>query len=133
MRVAFNSLFFDPEPYQWNQGQEGELAPIRKGDAARSERPGSLQVSIFRVYSSVVATSVHIPDNLLKEVDRRAKTLKMSRNRYIVEALRKVLADQTSWSAPFLEQLDRLAPVEGVDELLDGIKARRTRKGPPKL
>jgi metal-responsive CopG/Arc/MetJ family transcriptional regulator len=80
-----------------------------------------------------VATSVHIPENLLREVDRRAKTLKMSRNRYIVEALRKVLADQTSWSAPFLEQLDRLAPVEGVDELLDGIKARRTRKGPPQL
>jgi metal-responsive CopG/Arc/MetJ family transcriptional regulator len=80
-----------------------------------------------------MATSVHIPENLLKEVDRRAKTLKMSRNRYIVEALRKVLADQTSWSAPFLEQLDRLAPVEGVDEMLDGIKARRSRKGPPEL
>lgn len=74
-----------------------------------------------------------MPDDLLKRVDARAKTLKMARNRYIVEALRRALAEQTEWSPSFLEDLDRLLPVAGTDELLRSIKARRTRKAPPRL
>jgi predicted transcriptional regulator len=78
-------------------------------------------------------TTVHIPDALLEPVDERAKSLSMTRNRYIVEALRKVLADQTAWSPAFLAQIDRLQPIEGVDDLLSAIKAGRTRKPPPRL
>lgn len=78
-------------------------------------------------------TTIHVPDELLSRVDERAKTLKMTRNRYIVEALRKALAEQSEWSPDFLDQLARLEPVAGVDELLRGVKQRRTRKGPPRL
>jgi predicted transcriptional regulator len=78
-------------------------------------------------------TTVHIPDELLEEVDERAKALAMTRNRYIIEALRKVLADQTAWSPSFLAELDRLEPIEGVAELLSAVRERRTRKAPPQL
>lgn len=78
-------------------------------------------------------TTIHLPDELLSRVDERAKTLKITRNRYIVEALRKVLADQTEWSPAFLEQLERLEPIEGVDDMARAIKQRRTRKAPPRL
>jgi predicted DNA-binding protein len=80
-----------------------------------------------------VPTTIHVPDELLSRVDERAKTLKITRNRYIVEALRKALADQTEWPPDFLEQLDRLEPVEGADELMRAVKQRRTRKAPPRL
>ena len=78
-------------------------------------------------------TTIHLPDELLSRVDERAKTLKITRNRYIVEALRKVLADQTEWSPAFLEQLERLEPIEGVDDMARAIKQSRTRKAPPRL
>ena len=80
-----------------------------------------------------MATTIHVPDELLSRVDERAKKLKITRNRYIVEALRKALAEQTAWSPDFLEQLDRLEPVAGVDELMRAVKQRRTRKAPPRL
>jgi Arc/MetJ-type ribon-helix-helix transcriptional regulator len=78
-------------------------------------------------------TTVHLPDDLLRKVDERARALNIPRNRYIVEALRKVLADQTSWSPAFLDKLERLSPVEGVDELLEAVRTRRTRKAPPRF
>jgi predicted DNA-binding protein len=81
----------------------------------------------------LVPTTIHLPDELLSRVDERAKTLKITRNRYIVEALRKALAQQSEWSPDFLDQLSQLKPIEGVDELLHAIKKRRTRKAPPRL
>jgi Arc/MetJ-type ribon-helix-helix transcriptional regulator len=78
-------------------------------------------------------TTVHLPDDLLRKVDERARALNIPRNRYIVEALRKVLADQTSWSPAFLDKLERLSPIEGVDELLEAVRKRRTRKASPRF
>lgn len=78
-------------------------------------------------------TTIHLPDDLLDRVDARAKRLRVTRNRYVVDALRKALADQTEWSPSFLEELSRMRPIEGVDELLEGIEAHRTRKAPPRL
>jgi predicted transcriptional regulator len=80
-----------------------------------------------------VATTVHIPDELLAKVDERAKAMKMARNRYIVEALRKALSEQSEWSPAFLEKLDELEPIDGMDELEAAILANRTRKPAPRL
>lgn len=78
-------------------------------------------------------TTVHIPEDLLEKVDERAKASSMTRNRYIVEALRKAISDQTTWSPEFLAQLGKLKPVQGVDDLMRAIKRGRSRKGPPRL
>jgi predicted transcriptional regulator len=78
-------------------------------------------------------TTVHIPDELLAKVDERARAMKMARNRYIVEALRKALSEQSAWSPAFLEALERLEPIEGVDQLEEVIRSNRTRKRAPRL
>ena len=78
-------------------------------------------------------TTVHIPEDLLEKVDARASALNVTRNRYVVEALKKAVHEQTAWSPTFLAALDRLHPLEGADELLRIIRARRTRKAAPRL
>ena len=80
-----------------------------------------------------MATTVHIPDELLDKLDERAQAMKMTRNRYIVEALRKALRDESAWSPMFLESLDHLQPVAGTRDLEKAIAARRSRKRAPKL
>jgi len=80
-------------------------------------------------------TSLHIPKELLSAVDRRARTLKMSRNRFVVRTLEKELAGGPSWSPGFFEQLTALAPEDAraVDAMLKGIREARTRKNAPNL
>jgi metal-responsive CopG/Arc/MetJ family transcriptional regulator len=80
-------------------------------------------------------TSVHIPRALLDEVDRRARRLQVSRNRFIVRAIEKELSQATQWSPGFFERLSAIEPDEAaaVDEMMHAIKKSRSRKGPPKL
>jgi predicted transcriptional regulator len=78
-------------------------------------------------------TTVHIPDALLEKLDERARAMKMTRGRHIVEVLREALGDSSAWSPVSLESLDRLEPIEGVDELEKAIASSRTRKRAPRL
>jgi hypothetical protein len=80
-------------------------------------------------------TSLHIPQALLSAVDRRARKLKISRNRFVVRTLEKELAAGTEWSPGFFEHLSELPPEEArvVDAMLADIRAARTRKRAPKL
>ena len=80
-------------------------------------------------------TTVHIPPNLLKSVDRRAKALGVSRNRLIVRALEQAVSERTGWSAEFLEKLRSVDPdtVEAVDELMTDVKRARRSKAPHRL
>jgi len=80
-------------------------------------------------------TSLHIPQNLLSAVDRRARKLKMSRNRFVVRTLEKELAAGSEWSPGFFDHLVTLAPKEAraVDAMLVQIRAARTRKRAPRL
>jgi hypothetical protein len=80
-------------------------------------------------------TSLHIPKDLLSAVDRRARTLKMSRNRFVVRTLEKEIAGGPSWSPGFFEQLTALMPddARAVDAMLEEIRMARTRKSAPKL
>lgn len=82
-------------------------------------------VSIF------MPTTVHIPDPLLKSVDRRAKALGISRNRLVVRALEQALRVRSGWTPEFLERLRRVdrETSAAAEELLDAVKhARRSKK-----
>jgi hypothetical protein len=82
-----------------------------------------------------VPTSVHIPKKLLAAVDRKARTLKISRNRLIIHALEKEV-EQRGWPPGFLEYLGVPDPEleQAVDEMMAGIRTnRRGSKPPPRL
>jgi len=80
-------------------------------------------------------TSVHIPKTLLVAVDRRARALKISRNRLIVHALEREVTEGTSWSSDFFKRLE--SPGAGVadaaDDMLEAIQRARRSKKPTRL
>ena len=77
-------------------------------------------------------TCVHIPKPLLVAVDRRARALKISRNKLIVQALEREVASGSSWSADFFARLEsREAGVEdAAEEMLEAIRRGRRSKKP---
>ena len=79
-----------------------------------------------------MATTFHIPDDLLKAVDMRAKEQKLSRNRFVIRALKKALEREDSWSPRFLEALEDVddSVSEAVDDMLEAIESRRSSKEP---
>jgi hypothetical protein len=81
-----------------------------------------------------VPTTIHVPDRLLAAVDRRARALRISRNRLIVRALEREV-DATEWSPGFLDALRTVGPgtAQAVDKLLADIRRRRRSKSPPLL
>jgi len=82
-----------------------------------------------------MATSVHIPKPLLEAVDRKARALKMSRNRLILRALERELAPGSDWSPEFFERLSTIDPetAAAVDELLASVRQARKSKPPRHL
>jgi hypothetical protein len=82
-----------------------------------------------------MATTVHIPKPLLVAADRRARALRISRNRLIVQALERELDGHDTWSPRFLDQLREVddETAEAVDDLLEDVTAARRSKQPPRL
>jgi predicted transcriptional regulator len=82
-----------------------------------------------------MATSVHIPKPLLDAVDRRARALKVSRNKLIVQALEREVTGGADWPAGFFDELATADPelVSAVDDMSKAISAGRKSKGPTKL
>jgi metal-responsive CopG/Arc/MetJ family transcriptional regulator len=79
-------------------------------------------------------TTVHIPPQLLKAVDRRAAALKVSRNRYIVRTLQSSVEQSTEWSDRLWETLSGASSEDAAaaDDMLAAIKqARASSKKPP--
>jgi len=80
-------------------------------------------------------TSVHIPPELLKAVDKRAKALGVSRNSLIVNALERDLGMQVGWPPGFFESLavvdDELRAT--LDDTMAEVKAQRRSKRPVAL
>ena len=78
---------------------------------------------------------MHIPKPLLVAIDRKARALKISRNRLIVQALEREVAEGSSWSPDFFGRLE--SPDVGVDdaadEMLKAIQSRRRPKKPVRL
>jgi len=80
-------------------------------------------------------TTVHIPKPLLEAVDRKARALRISRNRFVVRAIERELNHASEWSPGFF---DRLAAVEektadSVDKMLAAVHDARRSKEPMKL
>ena len=82
-----------------------------------------------------MATSIHFPRELLDAVDRRARTLKLSRNRFIVRTLERELGENKEWSPGFFDLLRKVGGrnKKAIGEMTAAIVASRTRKRPPSL
>ena len=80
-------------------------------------------------------TTVHIPDELLAALDRRAAELGTSRNRLIVRAVEESLQRRSSWPPSFLDRFKAVAPehAKAVDDVLEATVTRRKSKGPVEL
>ncbi len=78
-------------------------------------------------------TTVHLPPILLERVDQCARSLKLSRNRFIRQALERTTQEQMDWSPVFLTELDNFTPLAGEDKLLNIIQRHRRSKSAPKL
>jgi metal-responsive CopG/Arc/MetJ family transcriptional regulator len=84
-----------------------------------------------------VPTTIHIPDALLERVDTRARTLGISRNRLILEALEEKIGARDEWAPELVRMLgDPVASAarKELEESLAVVRSRRSsRKDPPKL
>lgn len=82
-----------------------------------------------------MTTRVHIPRPVLEAVDRRAHALRISRNRLIVKALEREVAEGEEWSAGFFERLRAIdrAAATALDDMLATVRARRRSKKPRRL
>jgi len=80
-------------------------------------------------------TTLHIPDPLLKSVDRRAKALGISRNRFVVRALEQAVRERSGWTSDFLERLRRVdsETSAAAADLINDVKQARRSKEPPEL
>ena len=80
-------------------------------------------------------TSVHLPAALLQALDRKARALRLSRNRVIVNALERDLAAPSAWSPGFFERLGDTdaATRDAIDEMRDAITVARSSKRPVRL
>lgn len=81
-----------------------------------------------------MATSVHIPKPLLAAVDRKARALKISRNRFIIQALEKEV-DVRGWSPGFFDKLRTLDPgaAEALKKSMSIVRKNRRSKLPLEL
>ena len=80
-------------------------------------------------------TTVHIPARLLAALDRRARSLRVSRNSLIVRAVERELTDQPAWPAEFFTALRAVdaAQAADVDRLLAHVRTSRRSKRPASL
>lgn len=79
--------------------------------------------------------SIHLPDEVLRKVDLRARGLGLSRSGYIAQALQRDLESGAGWSPGFFRQLRDISPedAQAAETLTQVVKGRRSRKGPPRL
>jgi predicted transcriptional regulator len=84
-----------------------------------------------------VTTTVHLAPDLIARIDRRARELGISRNRFIARALERTIEEQTEWSPRFIEVLEHgkgdAQDRKAVDEMMGAIRSRRSRKKPRAL
>jgi predicted transcriptional regulator len=80
-------------------------------------------------------TSIRLSEDLLDALDRRAAAEGVTRSRLIIRAVEQSLAARSTWSPGFLKAISSPRPEldEAVDELMDAIRARRSRSEAPAL
>ena len=79
-------------------------------------------------------TTVHLPTPLLGAVDRKARTLRISRNRLIVRALQREI-EERAWSPGFFETLlgVDLGAAAAFGESMAVVRAARRSRTSPRL
>jgi predicted transcriptional regulator len=85
------------------------------------------------VANILMPTSVHLPKRLLETLDRRARALRISRNKLITQAIERELSTAGDWSPGFFDRLgERDDEVSvAVDQLLeDVVRTRRSKVAP---
>jgi predicted transcriptional regulator len=82
-----------------------------------------------------MSTSVHLPRRLLEALDRRARALRISRNKLITQAIERELSAAGDWSPGFFDRLqERDDEVSAaVDQLLEDVVRTRRSKATPEL
>jgi metal-responsive CopG/Arc/MetJ family transcriptional regulator len=80
------------------------------------------------------STTFHIPDELLRKVDRAAQNLRVSRNRFVLQACEAALARQAGeWPQGFFDSSygneDKTLIVQATRELEKEVLSRRTNRG----
>lgn len=80
-------------------------------------------------------TSVRLPADLLDALDRRAAALGLTRSQLIVQAVEQALEEYSTWSPKFLKAIGTPRPEleEAVNDMMEAIRARRSRKEAPDL
>lgn len=68
-----------------------------------------------------MATTIHLPSELLTLVDRRAEERGISRNLYIRKALERVVAEEQEWSPSFLAELRKTSVDLAMQDILEPI------------
>jgi hypothetical protein len=71
-----------------------------------------------------------LPKALLEAIDRKARSLRISRNQLIVRALEREVHSRGDWSPGFIERLGEADPglSSDVDDLVVAIRAARRSK-----
>ena len=82
----------------------------------------------------MASTTFHIPDELLKKIDRAAQSLGVSRNKFVLQACGDALAKQDGvWPQGFFDSLsgseERSLLEEATRELEREVLARRMNRG----
>ena len=79
-------------------------------------------------------TTVHIPAPLLAAVDRKARTLRVSRNKLIVRALEREV-DARGWSPGFFDTLRNVDATAAAtfERSMSRVRRERRTKAPVKL
>ncbi|MYF77554.1 MAG: CopG family transcriptional regulator [Acidobacteria bacterium] len=127
----------------WSAGWSRHRCPqgLETSGRSSSSRPwtnsGFRRPESSRLYSTIMPTTIHLPDPVLAAVDERARAQGISRSRYIARAVEKTLDAERSWRPEVLRAF-RPAPTddedrETVEEMLAIIAAGRTRKAPVDL
>ncbi len=119
-------------------GQQLDITPrvLKLGAAAGVALANRLPCGPCDIFVNIfMPTTVHIPEPLLKSVDRRAKALGISRNRLVVRALEQAIRVRSGWAPEFLERLRRVdrETSAAADELLNAVKQARRSKDPHDL
>lgn len=80
-------------------------------------------------------TSIRLPDQIVEALDQRAAALGLTRSELIIRAVEQALQEHSAWSPRFLKAIGTPRPEleEGVREMMDAIRTRRSRNEAPDL
>ncbi len=80
-------------------------------------------------------TSIRLPEALIDALDRRAAALGLTRSQLIIQAVEHALEEHSAWSPGLLKAIGTPRPEleAAVDEMMEAIRARRSRSAAPGL